>query len=79
MSESTYEPTVMFFGLTNLLANFQTMINDLLRNLIEIRDMAAFVNNVMVKTETGGEHEMKIGKEKVQEVDWLVLRGVKDI
>jgi len=36
MSKSTYEPIVMFFRLTNLLATFQTMLNDLLRNLIEI-------------------------------------------
>ena len=36
MSKNTYEPIVMFFRLTNLLATFQTMLNDLLRNLIEI-------------------------------------------
>ena len=29
-----YEPTVIYFGLTNSPATFQTMINDLFRDLI---------------------------------------------
>jgi len=34
--EGSFEPTVMFFGLTNSLAMFQAMINKLLRDLINI-------------------------------------------
>ena len=30
-----FEPTVMFFGLTNSPATFQTMMNDILRDLID--------------------------------------------
>ena len=45
----------MFFGLTNLLATFQTMINNLLKNIIEIGDIAAFID-VIVRTETEEEH-----------------------
>jgi len=43
---------VMFFKLTILLETFQVMMNDLLRDLIKIEDIAAFINNVMVGMET---------------------------
>ena len=47
----------MFFGLKNLLATFQVMMNDLFRDMIEVRDMVAFINNVIVGTETEKEHD----------------------
>ena len=46
-----YEPTVMFFGLTNLPATFQAMMNDILRDLIDTGDVAAFMDDVLVGTE----------------------------
>ena len=52
MPQGAFEPTVMFFELTNLLATFQTMMNDLLRDMIEIGNVVAFINDVMVATET---------------------------
>ena len=55
--EGTFEPMVMFFGLKNLLATFQVMMNDLFRDMIEVRDMAVFINNVIVGTETETEHD----------------------
>jgi len=39
---------VMFFRLTNFPAMFQTMMNELLRNLINIGKMVAFINDVIV-------------------------------
>ena len=42
----------MFFGLTNLPATFQAMINNILGNLIDTGDIAAFMNDVLVGTET---------------------------
>ena len=51
MLEGALEPIVIFFGLTNSLATFQVMMN-LLRNMIEVGDRAAFVDNVMVGIET---------------------------
>ena len=36
ISKGSFEPTVMFFGLTNSLATFQAIINKLLRDLINI-------------------------------------------
>ena len=54
--ENAYELMVMFFGLTNLLATFQAMMNYLLRDMIEVEDMAAFINDVMIGTETEEGH-----------------------
>jgi len=38
----------MFFGLINLLATFQTIINDLLRDIIKVGDVAVFIDDMMV-------------------------------
>jgi len=42
----------MFFGLTNLSVTFEAIINDFLRDIIEAGDVAAFIDDVMVGTET---------------------------
>ena len=49
--EGSFEPTVMFFGLTNLPATFQAIINKLLRDLINTEKVATFIDNVIVETE----------------------------
>ena len=60
--EGSFEPTVMFFGLTNSLATFQTMINKLLRDLINTGKVAAFINNVIVGTEGEEGHDKLVKK-----------------
>ena len=57
MLESAFKLIVMFFRLTNSLVTFQIMMNDLLKDMIEARDVAAFINDVMVETETETEKE----------------------
>ena len=52
MSEGSFKPTVMFFGLTNLPATFQAMMNELLRDLINTGKVAAFIDDVIIGTET---------------------------
>jgi len=52
MPERLFEPTVMFFGLTNSPAMFQAMMNDLLRDLVVEEKVAGFIDDVMVATET---------------------------
>ena len=42
--ERLFEPTVMFFGLTNSPATFQAIMNKLLRDLINTGKVAAFIN-----------------------------------
>ena len=54
MLEGLFEPTVMFFGLTNSPATFQAMMNKLLRDLINTGKVAAFIDDMIVGTETGG-------------------------
>ena len=57
MSEGLFEPMVMFFGLTNLPATFQAMMNKLLRDLINIGKVAAFIDNVIIGMETEEGHD----------------------
>ena len=52
----SFEPTVMFFGMTNSPATFQVMINKILRNLINKGKVAVFVDDVLVGTETEEGH-----------------------
>ena len=47
----SFEPMVMFFGLTNSPATFQAMINKLLRDLINTGKVAAFIDDIIVETE----------------------------
>ena len=57
MPEGSFEPTVMFFGLTNSLATFQAIINDLLRDLVVKEKVAVFIDDIMVATETEEGHD----------------------
>ena len=52
-----FEPTVMFFGMTNLPATFQVIMNEILRDLINKGKVAAFVDDVLIGTETEEEHD----------------------
>jgi len=47
----------MFFGLTNSLAIFQAMINELLRDLINTEKVAVFIDDVIVGMEEEEEHD----------------------
>jgi len=51
-----YEPVIMFFGMTNLPTTFQGMMNKILRNMINERKVAVFVDDVLVRIETEEEH-----------------------
>jgi len=52
----SFEPTVMFFRMTNSPATFQVMMNEILRDMINERKVAAFVDNVLVGMETEEGH-----------------------
>ena len=56
MPEGSFELMVMSFGLTNSPATFQAMMNELLRNLINIGKVAIFIDDVIVGTETEEGH-----------------------
>jgi len=53
----SFEPTVMFFGMTNSPATFQAMMNEILRDLINEGKVAAFVDDILVGTETEEGHD----------------------
>ena len=55
--EGSFEPMVMFFGLTNSPVTFQAMMNKLLRDLINTGKVAAFIDDVIVGTETEEGHD----------------------
>ena len=63
MPEGLFELMVMFFGLTNSLATFQTIMNKILQNLINTRKVASFIDNVIIGTEAEEGHD-----EMVEEV-----------
>ena len=51
-----YEPTVMYFRLTNSPTTFQTMINNLFQDLINQGDTVTFINDILVATDTEEGH-----------------------
>ena len=52
-----FEPTVMYFGLMNSPATFQAMMNDLFRDMINKGNIATFIDDVLVATETKKGHD----------------------
>ena len=60
--EGSFEPMVMFFGLTNSPAIFQAMMNNLLRDLVVEEKVAVFIDDVMVATETEKGHDEIVEK-----------------
>ena len=53
---SSFELIVMFFRMMNLPAIFQAMTNEILRDLINKGKVTAFVDDVLVETETKKGH-----------------------
>jgi len=53
----TYKSTVMYFGLTNSPATFQAIMNNLFRDLINQEDTAAFIDDILVATDTEERHD----------------------
>ena len=53
----SYEPVVIFFGMTNSPATFQGMMNKILRDMINEGKVAAFVDIMLIGTETEEGHD----------------------
>ena len=56
-SEGSFKPTVMFFKLTNSPVTFQAMMNEILRDLINTRKVAVFIDDVIVGIEDEEGHD----------------------
>ena len=50
MNQGLFEPLVMFFGLTNSPAIFQTMMNNIFKDLIDKGYMVIYMDNILVYT-----------------------------
>ena len=61
--DRSFEPTVMFFGLTNFPAIFQIIMNEILWDLINTGKVVSFIYNVILEME-----EEKRHNEVVEEV-----------
>ena len=72
--EGSFKLTVMFFGLTNLPATFQAMMNELLRDLINMGKVAAFINDIIVGTEMKKGHDKLVAEviKRLEENDLYV-------
>jgi hypothetical protein len=55
-----YEPLVMFFGLCNSPATFQTMMNDIFCELIKEGVVAVYMDDILIFTKTLEEHRKVI-------------------
>jgi len=55
-----FEPLVMFFGMTNSPATFQTMINDIFCDLIAENIMVVYLDNILIFTRIKEEHTKAI-------------------
>ncbi len=51
-----FEPLVMFFGLTNSPATFQTMMDDIFEELITDSVVVVYLDDILIFTETIEEH-----------------------
>ena len=74
MHIGSFEPTIIFFGMTNSPATFQAMMNKILRDLINEGKVAVFVDDVLVGTEEKEGHGEIIEKvlKRLEENDLYV-------
>ena len=72
--EGPFEFTVMFFGLTNSLATFQAIMNDLLRDLVMEEKVAVFIDDMIIemKTEEGHDEIVEEVLKRLEENDLFV-------
>ena len=72
--EGLFESTVMFLSLINSLVTFQTMINELLRDLINTEKVESFIDDIMVGTESEERHNelVKETSRRIKENDLYV-------
>ncbi len=55
-NQGLFEPTVMFFGLTNSPATFQWMMNDIFRDLIGEGKVTIYLDDILIFSKTLDEH-----------------------
>ena len=73
-SERSFKLTVMFFRLTNSPATFQTIINELLRDIINTGRIVVFIDDVIVEIESEKGHDELVAEiiKRLEENDLYV-------
>jgi hypothetical protein len=56
MNRGLFEPLVIYFGLTNSLATFQTMMNEIFQDLITEGIISIYLNDILIFTNSLEEH-----------------------
>jgi len=59
-NQGMFKPLVMFFGMTNSLATFQTMMNDIFHDLIAEGIIVVYLDDILIFTRTEKEHTKAI-------------------
>jgi len=59
-NQGLFEPLVMFFGMTNSPATFQTMMNDIFQDLIAEGIMVVYLDDILIFTRTEEEYAKTI-------------------
>ena len=57
-----YKPVVIYFGLINPFATFQTMMNNLFQDIINQGTTVTFINDIIVATKTEKKHDKVVKK-----------------
>ena len=68
MHRGAFEPVVMYFGLMNSLATFQTMMNSIMRDLIDQEVVVVYIDDTLIFTKTKEEHD-KIVEEVLRRLE----------
>ena len=74
MHIGAYEPMVMYFRLTNSPTTFQTVTNNLFRDLINQGNIVTFIDDILVVTDTKEGHNKLVEKvlKRLEENDLFV-------
>src|SRR5260221_995972 len=64
-NQGLFEPLIMFFGLCNSPATFQTMMNDILRPFIDCNEAVCYMDNILIYSSSLMDH---------QRITWEILQ-----
>src|SRR5712692_7005421 len=62
MNRGIFEPLVMFFGLTNSPATFQSMMNELFKDLIDTELVFIYMDDILIATKSLEQHRELVNK-----------------
>jgi hypothetical protein len=56
MNKGLFEPTIMFFGLSNSPATFQAMMNNIFRDMLNEGWLIIYMDNILIYSNDPEEH-----------------------